>query len=185
MLDSQDHRMTEAGGHLRIHLLEQDHSLPTVRQLLEISKKETPQSSWAACATALPPAQHTSAFWCSQGVSGVLISAHCQDNSLGTGNTEKSLALPSAPSIQVFTDISEIPLRSPPTWTVPALSSCPHRRGAPVSGSFWQSRSFMKASHPSMLLQGKQKVLGQSHNAGRNTWILRYDCFWLPWHLFW
>lgn len=82
---------------------------------------------------------------------------------LGTGNTEKSLVLSSALSIQVFTDISEIPLGPPPTWIVPALSSCPHRRCVPASGSFRQSRSPMRATHPSMLLQGKQKVPGQDH----------------------
>jgi len=64
-------------GH-RVHLLQPLLSRDTQSRvprpmsmwLWEISKEETPQPLWAACASALSPAQHRTASWCS-------VCAHC------------------------------------------------------------------------------------------------------------
>ena len=46
------------------------------RQLLKISKGETPQHLWAVCTSALSPTQHESVSWFSEGTFCVPICAH-------------------------------------------------------------------------------------------------------------
>lgn len=73
------------------------------------SLRRIPHSLWAACVNALSLTQHSSASWCSEGISCVPIVLIASGP--GTGhqwNVPGSVLF--APSLQVFVDISEIPL---------------------------------------------------------------------------
>lgn len=47
------------------------------RQLLEISKRETPQTLRSTCASAPSPSQQKSVLWCLEGTSCVSVGAYC------------------------------------------------------------------------------------------------------------
>lgn len=77
-----------------------------------------PQPLWASYARAQSPAQCKSVSWCSDRTSCSSLCAHCFLSCCWAPLKQAC----SAPSLQVFTDIGEIPLDPPLDWTAPALS---------------------------------------------------------------
>ena len=127
---SQNHRLNEVGralwkssGPTPCSSRATYSKLPRIksRELLKVSKEDSPPALCMVHANALSPTQHRCASWCSS----LCLWPHV----LSLGTTEKSLALYSL----------HLPFRHLPLgWTVPPLSVFPHRRDASdLSSSSW------------------------------------------------